>query len=133
MWRLEAAAAVLSRGVDALWVSPDITVITAVDVMIATAKQARVPLFTSIPGNARKGALAHRQPLHVSHLLSPSGGARCCGRVWPSSSCHSPPPRKRGKSDSYPLRRSLFNRLELFMGCDASCVRCGSALSRPAR
>ena len=53
----EAAAAVLSKGVDALWVSPDITVITAVDVMIATAKQARVPVFTSIPGNARKGAL----------------------------------------------------------------------------
>jgi hypothetical protein len=53
----EAAASVLSRGVDALWVSPDVTVAVAVDAVLAAAKRARVPVFTSIPGNAAKGAL----------------------------------------------------------------------------
>ena len=53
----EAAASVLSRGIDALWVSPDVTVATAVDVILAATKRARVPVFTSLPGHAEKGAL----------------------------------------------------------------------------
>ncbi len=53
----EAAASVLSRGIDALWVSPDVTVVTAIDVLLAAAKRARVPVFTSLPGYAAKGAL----------------------------------------------------------------------------
>ena len=53
----EAAASVLSRDIDALWVSPDVTVITAVDVILASAKRAKIPVFTSLPGNAEKGAL----------------------------------------------------------------------------
>jgi putative ABC transport system substrate-binding protein len=53
----EAAASVLSRNIDALWVSPDVTVVTAIDVLLAAAKRARVPVFTSLPGYAEKGAL----------------------------------------------------------------------------
>ncbi len=53
----EAAASVLSRGVDALWVSPDVTVGTAIDVLLAAAKRAGVPVFTSLPGYAEKGAI----------------------------------------------------------------------------
>lgn len=53
----EAAASVLSRGIDALWVSPDVTVVTAVDVILGSAKRARVPVFTSLPGHADKGSL----------------------------------------------------------------------------
>jgi ABC-type uncharacterized transport system substrate-binding protein len=53
----EAAASVLSRNIDALWVSPDVTVVTAIDVLLAAAKRARVPVFTSLPGNAEKGSL----------------------------------------------------------------------------
>ncbi len=53
----EAGASVLSRNIDALWVSPDVTVVTAIDVLLAAAKRARVPVFTSLPGNAEKGAL----------------------------------------------------------------------------
>lgn len=53
----EATSSVLSRGVDALWISGDITTITAADVLIGLAKRTRVPVFTSIPGNADKGAL----------------------------------------------------------------------------
>ena len=53
----EAGASVLARNIDALWVSPDVTVVTAIDVLLAAAKRARVPVFTSLPGNAEKGAL----------------------------------------------------------------------------
>ena len=53
----EAGASVLSRNIDALWISPDVTVVTAIDVLLAAAKRARVPVFTSLPGNAEKGAL----------------------------------------------------------------------------
>ena len=53
----EAAASILSRGVDALWISPDVTTITAADVLIAAAGRALVPTFTSLPGHAAKGAL----------------------------------------------------------------------------
>jgi ABC-type uncharacterized transport system substrate-binding protein len=53
----EAAASVLSRGVDALWISPDVTTTTAADVLIATARKAGVPAFTSLPGQSEKGAL----------------------------------------------------------------------------
>ena len=53
----EAAASVLSRGIDALWVSPDVTVVTAIDVLLAAVKRARVAMFTSLPGYAEKGAL----------------------------------------------------------------------------
>ena len=53
----EAGASVLSRNVEALWISPDVTVVTAIDVLLAAAKRARVPVFTSLPGNAEKGAL----------------------------------------------------------------------------
>jgi ABC-type uncharacterized transport system substrate-binding protein len=53
----EAGASVLGRNIDALWVSPDVTVVTAIDVLLAAAKRARVPVFTSLPGNAEKGAL----------------------------------------------------------------------------
>src|SRR4029078_2449188 len=45
----EAGASVLSRGVDALWVSPDVTVVTAIDVLLAAARHAGVAVFTSLP------------------------------------------------------------------------------------
>ena len=53
----EAAASVLSRGIDVLWVSPDVTVVTAIDVLLAAVKRARIAMFTSLPGYAEKGAL----------------------------------------------------------------------------
>ncbi len=53
----EAAAALVSRGVDAIWMPGDVTVITAVDSVIAAAKKGRIPVFTVIPPNAKRGAL----------------------------------------------------------------------------
>ncbi|MFN0050928.1 MAG: ABC transporter substrate-binding protein, partial [Planctomycetales bacterium] len=53
----EATAAVISQGVDAIWVGGDVTVLGAVDSLIALAKSSKIPVFTVIPGNADRGAL----------------------------------------------------------------------------
>jgi ABC-type uncharacterized transport system substrate-binding protein len=53
----EAAASVISRDAEALWVGGDVTVLGAMDVVIRTAQQAKIPVFTCIPGNSAKGAL----------------------------------------------------------------------------
>ncbi len=53
----EVAQSVLSRGVDVLWVSPDSTVYTAVDVLIQAARRAGVPVVTSLPGSVSRGSL----------------------------------------------------------------------------
>ena len=53
----EAASALVARGVDALWMGGDVTVMTAVDSMIAVARKGRIPVFTVIPPNAKRGAL----------------------------------------------------------------------------
>ena len=53
----EAASALVARGVDALWMGGDVTVMTAADSMIAVARRGRIPVFTVIPPNAKRGAL----------------------------------------------------------------------------
>jgi ABC-type uncharacterized transport system substrate-binding protein len=53
----EAASSLVSRGVDAIWVGGDLTVVVAIDSVLAAAKRGRIPVFTSIPGNAEKGAI----------------------------------------------------------------------------
>ena len=54
---VEAASAVIARGVQALWIGGDVTVLTALDSVVATARKAGIPVFTSIPGSAERGAL----------------------------------------------------------------------------
>lgn len=53
----EVARSVLSRGVDALWISPDITVITAAKSLIEAAQRAGVPVVASLPKLTAQGAL----------------------------------------------------------------------------
>jgi ABC-type uncharacterized transport system substrate-binding protein len=53
----EAAGALIARGVEALWMGGDVTVMTAADSLIAMAKKSRIPVFTVIPPNAKRGAL----------------------------------------------------------------------------
>lgn len=53
----EAASALVARGAEALWVGGDVTVLTAVDTVIAVAKKGRIPVFTVIPPNVKRGAL----------------------------------------------------------------------------
>lgn len=53
----EAAGALCARGVDAIFIPGDVTVLVAVDAVIAAANKAGIPAFSVIPPNAKKGAL----------------------------------------------------------------------------
>jgi ABC-type uncharacterized transport system substrate-binding protein len=53
----QSAASLLSREVEAIWVSPDQTVTLGIDSVLSAAKRARIPVFTSLPGNINKGSL----------------------------------------------------------------------------
>jgi ABC-type uncharacterized transport system substrate-binding protein len=53
----EAANSLVARGVEAIWVSGDVTVLVAVDAVISAAKRGRIPVFTVIPPTVNKGAL----------------------------------------------------------------------------
>jgi len=53
----EAANSLVARGVQALWLGGDVTVMTALDSMISAANQGKIPVFTNIPGSADRGAL----------------------------------------------------------------------------
>ncbi len=54
---MEAATSLFSRGIDALWISGDITVTAASDVLIAAALRSGIPVFTSIPPRIQHGAV----------------------------------------------------------------------------
>ena len=54
---LEALNSLLSRGVEAVWLSGDITVSLASESIINTCKKAGIPTFSSIPPKISKGAL----------------------------------------------------------------------------
>jgi len=53
----EATASVLSRGVQAIWVSPDLIASHGLQLIVSKAKLAQVPVFTSIPTSGVSGAL----------------------------------------------------------------------------
>lgn len=53
----ETAASLISRGVDAVIVTGDVVVLSAIDALINTATKGNVPVFTLIPPNVDKGAI----------------------------------------------------------------------------
>jgi ABC-type uncharacterized transport system substrate-binding protein len=53
----EAIESVISRGAQAVWVGGDITVSNAIETVIATCHQARIPVFSMLPGDPRRGTL----------------------------------------------------------------------------
>jgi ABC-type uncharacterized transport system substrate-binding protein len=53
----EAIDSLISRGVQAIWVGGDITVSNAIDSVIATCRQARVPAFSQLPGDPKRGTI----------------------------------------------------------------------------
>jgi ABC-type uncharacterized transport system substrate-binding protein len=53
----ESAAALTSRGVEAIWINGDVTVMTAADAVVAAARRARIPVFTVMPPVVDKGGL----------------------------------------------------------------------------
>jgi ABC-type uncharacterized transport system substrate-binding protein len=54
---LEATHSVLGRGAQALWVGGDNTVSSALGSVIATARQANVPVFSILPGDPERGTI----------------------------------------------------------------------------
>jgi putative tryptophan/tyrosine transport system substrate-binding protein len=53
----DATASVLSRGVQAIWVSPDLVASHGLDLIISKARTAQIPVFTSIPTSGVSDAL----------------------------------------------------------------------------
>jgi ABC-type uncharacterized transport system substrate-binding protein len=53
----EATASVLSRNVQAIWISPDLIASHGLDLIVSKAKLAAVPVFTSIPRAGQAGTL----------------------------------------------------------------------------
>lgn len=53
----EACNSLASRGVEAIWVGGDVTALVAIDSIVGAAKRSRIPVFTSVPGNTKRGAV----------------------------------------------------------------------------
>jgi ABC-type uncharacterized transport system substrate-binding protein len=53
----EATSSLLARGVDAIWVSPDLTTSHGLNVIVRQARVAKIPVFTSAPSDVITGAL----------------------------------------------------------------------------
>lgn len=53
----DAAASLVSRGVEAIWISGDVTVLVAADAVIEAARRGRIPVITVIPPIVKKGSL----------------------------------------------------------------------------
>jgi len=53
----EATASVLSRNVEAIWISPDLVSANGLDLIVSKARVARIPVFTSVPRQSVTGTL----------------------------------------------------------------------------
>jgi ABC-type uncharacterized transport system substrate-binding protein len=54
---LESANSVISRGAECIWISGDVTVVTAADQVIAACRRARIPVFSAMPSMVSRGTL----------------------------------------------------------------------------
>ena len=54
---LEAATSLVSRGAQALWVSGDVTVLVALESVVAAARKGGIPVFTLTPPAVERGSL----------------------------------------------------------------------------
>jgi ABC-type uncharacterized transport system substrate-binding protein len=54
---LEAATSLVSRGVDSLWVGGDVTVMVAIDAVVAAARKGGIPVFSIVPPLVDRGAI----------------------------------------------------------------------------
>jgi len=53
----EAMASLLSRNVEAIWVSPDLVTSHGLDMIVSKAKTVKIPVFTSTPRESSTGAI----------------------------------------------------------------------------
>ena len=72
----EAASSLASRGAEAFWVGPDIVVLGALDSLVGLARKAHIPVFTSISGSAKRGALFDLGPDYHEIGRKANRGAR---------------------------------------------------------
>jgi len=54
---LEAANSLIARSVQAIWISGDVTVSLATDLIVSAARRAQIPVFTSLPPGITRGTL----------------------------------------------------------------------------
>jgi len=54
---LEAANSLIARSVEAIWISGDVTVSMATELILNAARRARIPVFTSLPPGVSRGTL----------------------------------------------------------------------------
>jgi ABC-type uncharacterized transport system substrate-binding protein len=54
---LEAANSLVARGAQALWVSGDVTVLVALESVVAAARKGRIPVFSITPPGVQRGTL----------------------------------------------------------------------------
>jgi ABC-type uncharacterized transport system substrate-binding protein len=53
----DAVGSLLTRQVDAIWISPDLVAAHGLDLIVSKARVARIPVFTSVPRRKTTGAL----------------------------------------------------------------------------
>lgn len=53
----EAASSLVARGAQALWVGGDVTVMVAIDSVVAAARKGRIPVFSIVPPSVKRGGL----------------------------------------------------------------------------
>jgi ABC-type uncharacterized transport system substrate-binding protein len=53
----ESVDSLIARGAQAIWVGGDVTVVVAIDNVIASARKAHIPVFTLTPGKPERGTL----------------------------------------------------------------------------
>lgn len=54
---LEAVNSLISRGVEAVWISGDVTIALASDMIIEACRRAKIPVFTTLPPKVLRGTL----------------------------------------------------------------------------
>jgi putative ABC transport system substrate-binding protein len=53
----EAIQSLIDRGAQGVWIGGDITVASATDTVITTCRQARIPVFSMLPGDPKRGTI----------------------------------------------------------------------------
>ncbi len=85
---VEAAKALVTRDVQAIWAGGDSTVATALDAMVAAAKDGGIPVFTNMPSDVKQGVLfsTGADYYEVGRASGPAGRQsteRCVNRRHP--------------------------------------------------
>jgi len=84
----EAANSLTARGVEALLLTGDVTVMMAADLVVAAAKRAKIPVFSVIPPTAKKGALSISEPTTTRLAWPPAISPRMYWRAASSRYSH---------------------------------------------